>query len=41
MIRLVPNTGIQFARLRDFSLKELSAFEFRARRGAKFAAIPR
>jgi hypothetical protein len=39
MIRLVPNTGIQFARLRDFSLKELSAFEFRARRGAKFAAI--
>lgn len=39
MIRIVPNTGIQYARLQDASPAELAAHSFQARRGSAFAAI--
>jgi hypothetical protein len=39
MIRLVPNTGVQFVRLPDLARKELESHAFQARRGASFAAF--
>jgi hypothetical protein len=39
MIRLVPNTGIQFVKLAPIVLKDLVAHEFRARRGVSFGSL--